>query len=145
MVTGFKKVFLDTTPLIYFLDEDVNFGKMTQDILSEFLQGEVDMITSAITCTEYLTYPYKTGNIDKINAFFEFLNDCEIPAYSIDIEVARKAAEIRGRYSDFKTMDCLQLATACVYGCDLFLTNDNQLRQFEEIRCITVKEMSSMQ
>jgi hypothetical protein len=33
MVTGCKKIFLDTAPLIYFLDEDVHFGKMTQDIL----------------------------------------------------------------------------------------------------------------
>ena len=37
-------------------------------------------------------------------------------------------------------MDALQLATACITGCDLFLTNDKQLRQFEEIRCITVEE-----
>lgn len=43
-------------------------------------------------------------------------------------------------YKDFKTMDCLQLATACIRGCDLFLTNDKQLRQFREIKCIVVDE-----
>ncbi len=37
-------------------------------------------------------------------------------------------------------MDALQLAAACVLGCDLFLTNDKQLRQFKELRCITVEE-----
>jgi predicted nucleic acid-binding protein len=140
-VIGFNKIFLDTTPLIYFLDEDVNFGKLTQNILSRFLQNDIDMITSTITCTEYLTYPYRTGNTEKINAFFEFLSDCEIPTYSINIDIAKKAAEIRGRYLNFKTMDCLQLATACIYGCDFFLTNDNQLRQFEEIQCVTVEEI----
>lgn len=140
-MTGYKKIFLDTTPLIYFLDEDANFGKMTQDILSRFLQSDVDMVTSAITCTEYLTHPYRTGNTEKINAFFEFLTDCEIPIYPISVGIAKKAAEIRGRYSYFKTMDCLQLATACIYECDLFLTNDNQLRQFQEIRCATVEEI----
>jgi len=38
-------------------------------------------------------------------------------------------------------MDALQLATACVIGCDLFLTNDKQLRQFREIKCITLDEL----
>jgi predicted nucleic acid-binding protein len=142
-VTEFKKIFLDTTPLIYFLDDDENFGAITKDILSQFLKNDVDMITSTITCTEYLTYPYRTGNQEKIDAFFEFLEDCEIPTYPINVAVAKKAAEIRGRYSHFKTMDCLQLATACIYGCDLFLTNDNQLRQFEEIKCVTLKEVKN--
>ncbi len=38
-------------------------------------------------------------------------------------------------------MDALQLATACIMGCDLFLTNDKQLRQFKEIKCVTVGEL----
>ena len=37
-------------------------------------------------------------------------------------------------------MDALQLATACISGCDLFLTNDKQLRQFKEMKCIIVDE-----
>lgn len=37
-------------------------------------------------------------------------------------------------------MDALQLATAWVTGCDWFLTNDMQLRQFREIKCITLDE-----
>ena len=41
----------------------------------------------------------------------------------------------------FKTMDALQLSTACISGCDLFLTNDKQLKQFKEITCITVDEL----
>jgi predicted nucleic acid-binding protein len=129
--------------LIYFLDEDVNLGKLTQDILSNLLQNGIDIITSTITCTEYLTYPYRTGNIEKVNAFFEFLADCDIPTYPINLEVAKKAAQIRGKYQHFKTIDCLQLATACIYGCDMFLTNDNQLKQFEEIHCVTVEEFGS--
>ncbi len=38
-------------------------------------------------------------------------------------------------------MDALQLATACLSGCDLFLTNDKQLKQLKEINCITVEEL----
>lgn len=38
-------------------------------------------------------------------------------------------------------MDALQLSTACLTGCDLFLTNDKQLRQFTEIKCITIDDL----
>lgn len=139
-MTEYKKVFLDTTPIIYFLDEDVNYAEKVENIFSEILQHEKAMVTSVITCTEYLTYPYRTNNTDKVNVFFEFLTDCDISIYSIDIEIAKKAAQIRAEYKDFKTMDCLQLATACVQNCDLFLTNDKQLRQFKEIKCVIVDE-----
>ncbi len=38
-------------------------------------------------------------------------------------------------------MDALQLATACLTGCDLFLTNDKQLKQFKEMKCVMVDEL----
>ena len=65
----------------------------------------------------------------------------DIKIKSIDRKIAEKAAKIRAEYRFFKTMDALQLATACIAGCDLFLTNDKQLRQFGEIKCITVEEL----
>lgn len=136
----YKKIFLDTAPFIYFLDSDMNFAEKTEQIFEEILEKHWTMATSAITCTEYLTYPYRTGNIDKVNVFFEFLSDCEIEVCPIDIDIAKKAALIRALYKDFKTMDCLQLAAACLKQCDLFLTNDKQLRQFDEIKCITIQE-----
>lgn len=108
-MTEYKKIFLDTTPIIYFLDVDVNYAEKVENLFSDFLEAESQMITSTITCTEYLTYPYRTGNSEKIDAFFEFLSDCDIPMCPIDVDIAKKAAQIRAEYKDFKTMDCLQL------------------------------------
>lgn len=65
----------------------------------------------------------------------------DIEIKSIDKTIAEKAAQIRAEYKFFKTMDALQLATACLSECDLFLTNDKQLKQFKEINCITVVEL----
>ena len=66
----------------------------------------------------------------------------DIEIKGIDKAIAEKAAQIRAEYKFFKTMDALQLATACLSGCDLFLTNDKQLKQFKEIDCITVEELN---
>lgn len=38
-------------------------------------------------------------------------------------------------------MDALQLSIASMSKCDLFLTNDKQLKQFREIECLTVGEL----
>lgn len=136
-MTEYKKVFLDTTPLIYFLDDDIHFGLKTRQIFEEILYNDRLLLTSVLTCMEYLVHPYRTNNQAKIKACADFLNDCHIPVLSINLEIATRAAQIRAAYKDFKSLDALQLATACVYGCDAFLTNDKQLRQFREIHCLT--------
>lgn len=140
-MTEYKNIFLDTAPIIYLLDETVNYSEKLVNIFTYILDNEIPMLTSTITCAEYLTYPYRTKNTDKVTAFFDFLRDCNIKAYPIDIEIAKKAAEIRANYKDFKSMDCLQLATACITDCDLFLTNDKQLLQFKDLKCVIVDEL----
>ena len=64
-MTGYNKVFLDTTPLIYFLDSDINFGEKTKMILEEVISEGKELVTSAVTCMEYMVYPCRTGNQDK--------------------------------------------------------------------------------
>ena len=38
-MTGYNKVFLDTAPLIYFLDDDVNFGQKAKSVFEEILSN----------------------------------------------------------------------------------------------------------
>lgn len=134
-----SKVFLDTSPLIYLLDNDANFGEKTRRILSALSEQEATFVSSVITCTEYLVIPYRNGNRLRIEAFWELITDYPIVLYPITQQVASKAAEIRAQYH-FKAMDALQLAVACTEGCSMFLTNDKQLRQFKELSCVTVEE-----
>lgn len=136
----YNKVFLDTAPLIYFLDDDVNFGKKTKSILEEILSAGKSLASSVITCEEYLTYPYRLGNQEKVDVFFEFSDVCGIDLVPISLEIAKLAAKIKAEYSDFKTMDSLQLAVAVQTGCDLFLTNDKQLKRFNGLHCVTIED-----
>ena len=109
-MTGYNKVFLDTAPLIYFLDDDVNFGQKAKSVFEEILSNGKTIVSSAITCHEYLA------------------------------KIAETAAKIRAEYHDFKAMDSLQLAVAAETGCDVFLTNDKQLKQYKGMNCITLEE-----
>ncbi len=88
----------------------------------------------------YLVYPYRLKNEALIKSFWELVSENKIILYPINQSDAIKAAQIRAQYKHFKQMDSLQLAIACMHGCDLFLTNDKQLKQFQEIKCLTVEE-----
>lgn len=65
-MSGYKRIFLDTAPLIYFLDEDINYAERMEQILQKILEKKRLLLTSAITCTEYLTVPYRTQNSGKV-------------------------------------------------------------------------------
>lgn len=138
-MTDFKKVFLDTAPIVYYLENSELYYPVMKRFWKSF--ESCDYVTSAVTVTEYLTYPYQQNEIKLINDFNAFIDGMEINIKSIDREIAEKAAKIRAEYKFFKTMDALQLATACLSGCDLVLTNDKQLKQFKEIKCFTVEEL----
>ena len=139
-VKDFKKIFLDTTPIIYLLDNDKNFGEKTSKIFSALSEQNVKFVSSFITVAEYLVYPYRLKNDSLVKTFWDLVNENKMILYSIGHWEAIKAAKIRAEYKHFKPMDSLQLATAILHGCDLFLTNDKQLKQFQEIECVTVEE-----
>lgn len=99
------------------------------------------MVTSVITVEEYCVFPFRSKRLELIRKFDDFINAMEIELIDVDEAIAKKAAQIRAMYKDFKAMDALQLAAACTAGCDLFLTNDKQLKQFAEIKCIIFEQM----
>ncbi len=134
-----KKIFFDTAPIIYYLQEsDLYFNTMIS-FLRQNRDG--DYVISAITATEYLTYPFRENDEKLINDFYSFIDDMEVEIKEIDMKIAVKAAQIRAEYKFFKPLDSLQLATACITGCDIFLTNDKQLKQFKEIKCMTMDDI----
>lgn len=134
-----KNIFLDTAPIVYYLENNELYYSNMKKFWKEY--EDCDYVTSAVTVTEYLTYPYQQNNMKLINSFYAFVDGMDIEIKSIDKAIAEKAAQIRAEYKFFKTMDALQLATACLSGCNLLLTNDKQLKQFKEMKCLTVEEL----
>lgn len=139
MGTGYRG-FVDTSPLIYFLDNDTRYGTKVQRIFENVLSGGGVLVFSAITCMEYLVYPYKLGNQNKIAAFQDFVADCKVEICPIDFETANLAAKLRSQYVAIHAMDALQLASARKNCCDVFLTNDKQLQQCKIINIIFVEQ-----
>jgi len=80
----------------------------------------------------------RLGRIDLVNQYEKILTRSpNIYIHDIDIEVSRKAAQIRAQYN-LKTPDSIQLATAIVYNAALFLSNYHKLKRITEIEVLTL-------
>lgn len=135
-----KKVFFDTNPVIYFIEDETDFGKKMVKFMDDY--AESAFVTSAVTVVEYLTGSFRNNDSEQAAGFRDMISDYGFEVVSIDWDVAEEAARIRGKYKGFKTMDSLQLAAAKISGCDLFISNDKQLKQYEEVEVLIVDEMS---
>ena len=143
-MTDYKKVFVDTAPFIYFIEKNENNPQYYDKVKNFFMNGYDDnkkFITSVITMEEYFVFPYRNNNHSYIDMFNRLVAITNMDIIEVNQEIAKKAAQIRAEYKSFKAMDAIQLAVASLEECDLFLTNDKQLRQFKEIKCITVGEL----
>ena len=140
-MTEFNRVFIDTSPFIYYIEKsDLYFEKMKR-WFSEMYEQEKTLVTSPVTIEEYSVFHLKNRKFEYIHAFRAFISDMGIDVRNIDFDTGLLAAELRAKYQGLKAMDALQLASAIQNRCDVFLTNDKQLRQVEEINVMLVEEL----
>lgn len=71
MMIDSKMIFLDTAPIIYYLQNSEPHYSCMKKFWKEYV--DYDYITSAITITEYLTYPYRQNDMKLIDDFYSFI------------------------------------------------------------------------
>ena len=142
-MTEFNKVFVDTAPFIYLIEKSDLYLQTTEDFFNYCLDNDKTILTSVITVEEYSVMPYRDNNTNLVADFHRLISATDTEVFCIDEKTADKAAQIRAKYKGFKAMDSLQLASAVINGADLFLTNDKQLKQFDEITVLTVGDLQT--
>ena len=133
---GIKKVFLDTAPVVYYVEGTTEFAPVTQKVFKLLSQGSFQAVGSPVTLAECLVMPIRLGQAQTQLDFIDLLTNTDGISFTpITISVSQKAAEIRVRYN-LKLPDALQVATALVAGCDGFFTNDAALQRVTELRIL---------
>ncbi|HTJ13602.1 MAG TPA: type II toxin-antitoxin system VapC family toxin [Dinghuibacter sp.] len=136
-----KVVFLDTAPLIYFIEGHSDYQPVLKSLFASNDHGDFTFITSSITLLEVLVKPIREGYAHLVGQYREILlNAPGIEIYEIDTNIAIRAAELRAKYG-LRTPDALQIATALEFSADYFLTNDTRLRVVSEIRSVTLPDL----
>ena len=135
-------VFLDTAPLIYFIEGNSEFQGKLEKLFKRNDENHFKFITSSITLLEVLVKPIKEGQEKIIKHYKTILTNADgIDIFEITIPIAVKAAELRAKYN-IRTPDALQIATSILYQSDYFLTNDLRLKNISELKLLTISELA---
>lgn len=124
----FKRLGLDSTVLIYHLEDVEPYSELTELTFSEVASGSAEAILSTISLTELLVRPFSEGRMDAIERFERFV--LSIPNAKIvapNYAIAKDAARLRGTYR-LRTPDALLASTALHEGASAFVTNDDRLK-----------------
>ena len=136
-----KSVFLDTAPLIYFIEGHSSYQPVLSRLFEFNDQGGFSLVTSSVTLLEVLVKPLREGQIDIAKQYRHVLTTATgIMLFDITPAIAEQAAHLRARYN-LRTPDAIQLATCIEVGADYFLTNDSKLKVVSETTILTVGEL----
>jgi uncharacterized protein len=126
--------YLDSNCIIYMVELNPVWGPKILARVASLRTAGYKIAVGDLARTECLAQPFLTGNSVVIADFQAFFSDPNVDVLPLSAVVCEQAARIRAAsFFNLKVPDCLHLATAIEHGCDLFLTNDDQLRQCTQI------------
>ena len=135
-------IFIDTAPLIYYLEAHREFGPIVKEFLEQTHSQNITIYSSVITITEVLSKPIQTSNQGLVERFLDFIvRGTVVMLIPISADIAQVAGELRGKHSFLQTMDALQISAASIYETDVFLTNDIKLKRIPELQVVILKDL----
>lgn len=126
-----NRVFLDATPIIYYVQQNEHFFEKVRRIFVFLNENYFDFIASDVVTAEARVHAYRYNKTDWLNNFDNLMNLLNVKIIHTSEEIAIKTSQIRAKYKSFETPDAFNLATAVLSDCEIFLTNDKRLRQFD--------------
>ena len=136
-----QTVFLDTAPVIYFIEAHPQFGPLVKKVVELMNENRIHAFTSVLTLAEVLSKPVETKNAALIEKFKIYLkNGQNLILLPITEIISESAGVLRGKYPHLKTVDAVQIAAALDVGADAFLTNDKKLSMIKELKILILND-----
>jgi predicted nucleic acid-binding protein len=132
---------LDTTPLIYFIEENPAYLKVVDPFFEAVALGEITVITSVIALLEVLVHPIRNADTKLAQKYRDILLDSEgLTTILLDQDIAEEAARLRA-FHNIRTPDSIQMATAIIGKAEFFLTNDIRLPSLPNLKTLLLDEL----
>ena len=137
----YKHIGLDTMCFIYQFAQDSRFSPLTHMIFEFMENKKITATTSTISIIEAFVFPEQRGDQFLISEYEKiFLNLPGLTIVPVDWKIGRLTAKLRAQYPKVRIPDAIQLSAALFKGAQLFITNDEQLKQVKEIRVMLLKD-----
>ena len=106
--------------------------------------GDLIVVTSPITLAECLYYPYKNNDNKLVLAFTRRIaTGHNVRLAPITADIGDHSAQLRARYN-LGFADAFQVATAITADCDIFLTNDKQLKRIQSLDVLVLSDFANV-
>lgn len=135
--------YLDTVIVIFAVEGNAVDQQRAINHLANLNAAGHQFVVSDLTYTECLVAVLGQAGGQRLTDFFRFFHAPSVRTVEMTSAVHLRASAIRGGYlypanapavpRRYGLADALHLAAAIESGCDIFLTNDNQLASFTEI------------
>ncbi len=132
-----SSLFIDTAPIIYYIEAHPQFGPLAKEVFDSFLSGRITAYSSVLTLTEVLPKPIESGDEKLARKFSEFLEHGK--NFNL-VEITAAIAKQAGGYPELRALDAVQIATALDTGADAFITNDKKLKRMKEIKVLVLSD-----
>jgi len=134
---------LDTAPLIYLIEENPTYSRLSALSFESVDRGELRVFTSVMTLAEVLVRPMREGDHDLTDQYRKILLRAKnIVTLPVSEAIAERAAELRARHG-LRMPDAIQLATAMSSGATSFLTNDTRLPSLSALKMLVLNQLST--
>lgn len=124
--------YLDTVIVIYAVEGEPADQQRALNHLTLIQQAGHRFAISDLTRTECLVPLFGADAGHRLSDFFRFFHGPNLRTVGLTASMHERASAIRGAHG-LGLADALHLAAAIESGCDVFLTNDNQLVHFPDI------------
>jgi predicted nucleic acid-binding protein len=136
-----KTVGVDTAPIIYYMEDRPVYADMLHPFFQAAMKGDIKIVTSFITLLEVLVVPIRNGDMDLAQKYREILlYTGGLVTYAITREIIEEAARLRA-FSNVRTPDSLQMATAINAAASFFLTNDIRLPSLPNLSLLILDKL----
>jgi len=122
-ISRFSSIFIDTAPMIYFMEENPEFGPLVKMVMEKIRLGHIHAFTSVVTLMEVLPHPIRKKEKELAVRYTSFMSETEnLVLLEISMEDAVLAGRFRAKYASLRGLDALQVAVAINAGTAAFLT-----------------------
>ncbi len=123
-----RQVYIDTNIIIYLVEGFSSYQRLVNDIQELLEIEELIAFTSELSLCEILIKPFKMNATAGVSLFRTFLEESNcLVLLPIDKEILVQSAYISAA-TGLKTPDAIHVATAIASDCEVFFTNDNNIR-----------------
>ncbi len=134
---------VDTSPLIYFIEENPTYLETVRPFFEAMDRGEFSVVTSVVTLLEVLVHPFGCEDMKLAQQYRDILLNAEgLTTILLSHDIAEEAARLRAAYS-IRTPDAILIATAIHEGASFFLTNDARLPSIPGLKILMVDELKA--